>query len=132
MTETNEQYTSEGISLFQKEQYDEAVKCLDKAIIIDPNNAYSWSWRGHSLYLLKRYEEAIKSYNTALSIDPDEINSSDQRDDSFLQVSRWDANSWSCLGHSHYLLGHYEDAVKSLDKSLLIDPNHAAVWYNRG
>ena len=53
------------------EKYAEALQSYDRAIEINPNNAFAWFNRGLTLANLQRYDEAIDSYNKGLAIEPD-------------------------------------------------------------
>ena len=41
---------------------------FDKSIILDPNNASSYKYKGIAQMELKLYETAIQSFDTALSL----------------------------------------------------------------
>ncbi|HQB60209.1 MAG TPA: tetratricopeptide repeat protein, partial [Spirochaetota bacterium] len=51
-------------------KYDEAIGCYNKAIEIDPNDAYAYNKKGNTLSYLNLYDEAIVCYDKALEIDP--------------------------------------------------------------
>ena len=42
------------------------------------------------------------------------------------------ADNWFNKGWDLGRLGKYEEAIKSYDKAIEIDPNHEAAWYNKG
>jgi tetratricopeptide (TPR) repeat protein len=57
--------------LDKKEKYQEAIKYIDNAIIIDSKISYEWYYKGCVLYRgPRKYQEAIKSFDKALEIDP--------------------------------------------------------------
>jgi tetratricopeptide (TPR) repeat protein len=56
--------------LYVSDEY-EGVRCLDKAIEFDPNDAITWNSKGLALVFLNRYEEAVECYDRALEINPD-------------------------------------------------------------
>jgi tetratricopeptide (TPR) repeat protein len=47
-------------------RYEEALASFDKAIELDPNDAWAWSLRGMALVSLGRYEEALASFDKAI------------------------------------------------------------------
>ena len=59
--------------LFQLEKYDEAIKCYDKAMEIQPNYSYAWSGKGNVYSNLKKYDEAIKCYDKAIELESDNV-----------------------------------------------------------
>ncbi len=52
-------------------RYDEAIRCYDTALEINPEYAYLWNGKGNALYDLGRYDEAIRCYDKALEINPE-------------------------------------------------------------
>jgi tetratricopeptide (TPR) repeat protein len=50
--ETAEEYFNEGNEQFQRGNYEQAIKNLDRAIEIDPNLAFAYSNKGLTLYIL--------------------------------------------------------------------------------
>ena len=53
------------------DQLDEAVKCYDKALVINPDFAEAYSNRGRLMVGLKRLDEALASYERAIALNPD-------------------------------------------------------------
>ncbi len=49
---------------------EEAVSSFDKAIKIDPDNAFAWEFKAIALRSLGRYEEAIQCYDKSMELDP--------------------------------------------------------------
>jgi len=60
----------EGLKLFNEKKFEEALRCFDKAIEINPNFADVWLTKGSILGILGRYEEALQCFDRALEIDP--------------------------------------------------------------
>lgn len=65
-----EDWTNKGNALDDQKKYEEAIKCFDKLIELDPNNARVWYYKGVLLYKLGKYEEAIKCFDKTLQINP--------------------------------------------------------------
>ena len=42
------------------------------------------------------------------------------------------ADAWNNKGESLRRQGKYDEAIKSLDKAIEINPRYAYAWYNRG
>ena len=89
------------------EDYAQAIDCYDKAIEIDPADAYPWSFKGNSLRDLGRYDEALTCYDKAIEIDPK------------------DAYAWSNKGNSLREVGQYKEALACHDKATESDPGSA-------
>jgi Flp pilus assembly protein TadD len=56
---------NKGIALAELDKLDEALKCFEKAIEIDPKDARAWSNKGIALDSLGKADEALKSFNKA-------------------------------------------------------------------
>lgn len=57
-------------ALCMENKYDEAMKCYNKALEIDPSFVKALDNKGFILYLQKNHTEAIKYFDKALKIDP--------------------------------------------------------------
>lgn len=64
------EWDNKGNSLSSLGRFDEAIKCHDKALEINPQDADAWINKGISLQHLGRVDEAMKCYDTALEINP--------------------------------------------------------------
>jgi Flp pilus assembly protein TadD len=51
-------WSNKGVVFFSQGKYDEAIKCYDEAIRLDPNNSEFWHHKGIVLKALGRTTEA--------------------------------------------------------------------------
>ena len=105
-------WTNKGVSMNTFGRYEEAIKCHDKALEINPRSYVAWTNKGYSLSKLNRDVEAIECFDKALEINPSE-------------------NAWGGKGVSLSYLGRYEEAVECHDKALEINPRYDNEWYNK-
>jgi tetratricopeptide (TPR) repeat protein len=63
-------WNRQGANLHNQRHFDEAIKCYDKALEINPHNVEAWLNKGINLNLLSRCDEAIKCFNEVLEINP--------------------------------------------------------------
>jgi cytochrome c-type biogenesis protein CcmH/NrfG len=49
-----------------------------------------------------------------------------------LQLNPRDSKQWQLLGSALMIVEQWEDAAKSLERAILLDPNSAFNWYNYG
>jgi tetratricopeptide (TPR) repeat protein len=94
--------------------YTGALKYLDKALAIDPNDTDSLTVKGVVFYDLKNYTESIRYYNKALAIDPNNVNALTNK------------------GLVFDDLGNHTEAIRYYNKVLAIDPNNVDVLNNKG
>jgi len=149
-----------GNEYYYKKEYNEALKCYDKAIEINPNSANAWNNKGLALVLLSNYDEALKCYDKAIEINPNSANAWRNRGSFFnglarreaikcfdkstskyeeaikcfdkaLQINLNDADTWNGKGYALDNLGNYEEAIKCFDKALEIDPDDAIAQDNK-
>ncbi|MEQ8225750.1 MAG: tetratricopeptide repeat protein, partial [Candidatus Eremiobacterota bacterium] len=64
------EWIENGMNLCCEGRYEEAVKCYDKALEINPKNIDVLTKKGTALIDLEDYEESIKCFNSVLEIDP--------------------------------------------------------------
>ncbi|PYK97163.1 MAG: hypothetical protein DME19_17255 [Verrucomicrobia bacterium] len=62
-------FIGKGQALLNLGQVDEALRCFDRAILLDPRNAEALLKRGMALEQLHRMEQALDSYERAIAAD---------------------------------------------------------------
>ena len=66
-----EVYDLRGNTKIFLSRYGDAIIDYNKAIEIDPHNAYLFFWRGFALEVMKKYQQATKDLSISLKLDPD-------------------------------------------------------------
>jgi tetratricopeptide (TPR) repeat protein len=141
-------WINKGASLCALGRREEAIRCCDEALAIDPRDAFAWSNKGSALSELGRHEEAISCYEQALAIDPRDVvawsnkgkvlSALGRREeaigcyDQALALDPRYAGAWNNKGSALANLGRREEAISCYDQALAIDPRLAAAWYNKG
>jgi len=82
-------------------RYDQAIANMEKAIALAPNNAEVYSTYGEVLNYLGNPERALEMLEKALSIDT-------------IAPPNWEFH----VGHSHFLLRHYDQALARLNRTV--------------
>jgi tetratricopeptide (TPR) repeat protein len=103
-----------GFALSNQGKLDDALRCFEEAVKLNPNDALSWYDIGVILGGYGKYADAVKAYENAIQIDP------------------YDARSWWGKGAALGKLGQYDEAIKALDESIRLNPYDAEAWNNKG
>ncbi|ACC82699.1 tetratricopeptide repeat protein [Nostoc punctiforme] len=101
-------------NLINSKRYQDALRCLNKALTFTPDSSDILFAKGNALFNLGRLEEAIASYDQALNFKPD------------------DHQAWYNRGIALFNLGRLEEAIASYDQALNFKPDDHQAWYNRG
>ncbi|MEI0477040.1 tetratricopeptide repeat protein, partial [Brachyspira pulli] len=101
----------QGKSHYNDKNYEESIRCLNKAVELAPNDWINWHWLGTSYNQNGDYEEAIRCLNKAVELNPD------------------DANSWSWLCECYNRNWEYVKSIEAGEKGLLLNPNNQSTWH---
>ena len=117
------------------EKLNKALKLIDQALEIYPNDAVGLANRGTALDYLNRTSEAIDSYEEAVRLDGTNPNilfalgellyNNEQYENSIhylemgLKINPARANGWYWLAQAHYYLGHWSEAEAAISKHLI-------------
>jgi len=111
---TAQQWIFRGRCLYSLKHSCEALKSLDRAIELDPTNAYAYSGRGATLIDLNRFTEALESLDCAIEYDTK------------------DADTYYWRGVTLYCLDHLAEALDSFDRAIELNPTDAIAHHYRG
>lgn len=107
-------YLFKGITHGIKEQWDESIVELNKAIRLDPNFTQAYIKRGLAYISLGQYQQAIMDYDKAISLNPKE------------------AVSFYNRGIAYKKLGKHQRAIDDYSKAINFNPKDTNSFYNRG
>jgi len=105
---------SKGAALVVLGRYEEALKAIDEALKINPNNEVAWVNKGNALSRMNDYKGALRSFNAALRANP-----------------RYEV-AWNNKGNALARLGRYREALKCYELALQIDSDYRGAWVNKG
>jgi tetratricopeptide (TPR) repeat protein len=141
-------YIKQAEELYFQGNYEEALACVEKAILTNNNVDEAWYWRGNVLIRLQRQEEALASYDQAILIKPDhyeawynkanllgKLQKCEEAIACYERASASEPRKYGCWHSIAALLGklqHYEEAIASYDRALAIKTTDSEIWHNRG
>lgn len=146
---SNEWYwNNKGLSLQNLKEFDEAIKCFDMAVQINPRFKKAWSNKGLVYLDMNRGEMGLRFVDKALQIDPKDkavwlnkgtiLHSLKRYEDAIicydktLEMSPEEISAWSNKGSALSDLKRYEDAIRCFNRALEIDSQNELVWNNKG
>ncbi|CAD8215297.1 unnamed protein product [Paramecium octaurelia] len=111
----SEELYKKGYQLYwNDDNYKEAIKMFDQALIFNSTHQLSLQCKAQSLKMLGQYNEAIIWIDKALQVDPKHC------------------NSLYCKAESLRMLGQFNEAIIWADKALEIDPKHCSSLFCKG
>ena len=105
------QLLADAYDEYLKGSYEDAIKCYDKVIEINPEDDKAYNNKGIALANLGKYEDATEEYNKAIEINPE------------------DDTAYYNKGNALANLGKYEDAIEEYNKAIKINSENPQ-YYN--
>ena len=103
---------NKGVNKMAEEKFEDAIRCFDLSLRIDPFFVDSLIKKGYSHFHSKQYNLAITIFDKVLEID---INNPEV---------------WNMKGLVFYKSKNYEKAIECCEKAIDFNPNNAMAWYN--
>jgi tetratricopeptide (TPR) repeat protein len=141
-------WNNKGGSLAALGRHDEAIRCYDAALAIDPRAAQIWNNKGSALSALGRSEEAMRCFDQAVVIHPRFAMALDNKArelmvrgrhqdallcyEHVLAIEPQYAETWQGKGIVLTKLERHDEALRCYDKALALDSKLANAWHNRG
>lgn len=107
-------WNNKGGSLAALGRHEEAIRCYDAALEVDPRSHKTWNNKGSALSALGRSKGALECFDRALAIDP-----------------RF-AMAFENKGRELHILGRLEEALQCCNKALSLDSQDAGAWQKKG
>lgn len=139
---------NKGNSLVESSMYDDAIKCYDKALEINPGSMEAWNNKGLALARTGRLAEAVHCYDKALEIKAGDSEVMYNKGislallgkskeaiecyDKLLAENPGDADAWCSKGDVLFESDRHEEALDAYNKSIEINPKDEVTWNNRG
>ncbi len=103
---------NKGLNKMSEEKFEDAIRCFDLSLRIDPFFVDALIKKGYSHFHLKQYSLAISIFDQVLDRD---INNPEV---------------WNLKGLVYYKSKNYEKAIECCEKAIDFNPNNSMAWYN--
>ncbi|MGH2502303.1 MAG: tetratricopeptide repeat protein [Ktedonobacterales bacterium] len=125
----------------------EALEAFERALLLEPNNAFAWAGRANAL-ALHHPQQALACAEKAIALDPNSAFAESGRGAALNQVGRFQealdahdhalaldpryVSAWVNKGFALSGLGRDQEALDVLDRALVLDPGEDVAWSNKG
>ena len=130
-----------GVLTHQTGDHHQAVRQIEKAILLNPSNPFYYCNLGVVYRSLELFDRSISCYRRALELKPDYTDAFNNLANIFRKQGRLkqaaalhqkalslqpdDAATYNNLGHVYRELGSVRDEIACYEKALLVDPDYA-------
>jgi tetratricopeptide (TPR) repeat protein len=139
---------TQGNARYARQDYSGAIAAYDRALQLEPGNAFYYHGRGAARQAAGDLDGAIMDYGRALELDPKFAAACYNRGtarkakgdlpgaiadyDHALQLDPKYALALTGRGNARKAGGNFAAAIVDYDRALQLDPKYAATWYHRG
>jgi tetratricopeptide (TPR) repeat protein len=149
LIEMNPEYwNNKGNEELRNKKPQEALKCFDKAIELEPKLGKYHNNKGRALYNLEKYKEALKCFDEAIELNPDnpwfwnekgkalhKLKKYEEAIECFnnaIKLNPKESEYWNNKGYALRKLERYEEAIECYDKAIELNPNNPIYWNEKG
>ncbi|MBT3388577.1 MAG: tetratricopeptide repeat protein [Desulfobacula sp.] len=138
----------EGLRLFNKKNYEDALHEWNIATLKDPGNIIAFVYQGWALDELERFDEAIQKYRQVIKLDPDNPSAYNNLGISLYRTGKFEQaiekfrklielvpeypHAYNNLGYLLFELNKYEEGINYIKKAISIDPNEPGFYDSLG
>jgi tetratricopeptide (TPR) repeat protein len=98
-------FLARGAEALNRQDLDQAIRHLDKAISLSPDFAEAYNQRAIAHYLAERYHESVADSKKVVALMPLHF------------------GAWSGLGHAYLAMGNLAEAQQAYEKALEVNPH---------
>ena len=99
--------------LYESDMYEELLINVDRILLNNPRNSFTWMMKGEALRMIERYKEALSASEIAIELDS-ENDSAHGTKGSILRA-----------------MGRYDEALTAINRALELNPEHEWVAINK-
>ncbi len=93
-----------------REEYDEAIVLLNKALELDPNYGYALNQLAYEYSYKKEYDKALEYFRRYASVSPG------------------DANPFDSMGETYFRMGKLDESIQKFQEALEVKPDFGSDW----
>jgi serine/threonine protein kinase/Tfp pilus assembly protein PilF len=94
----------------QKNEYDDAIACLNDALALDPNYGYALNQLAYVYSYKNEFDKAIEYFRRYASVSPG------------------DANPFDSMGETYFRMGLLDEAIQKFQEALEVKPDFGSGW----
>lgn len=141
-------YFNEGLSFYEKDDFENAINALNNAIHINPNVFYYFKCRAMSHGLLHQFPEALKDFTVAIEINRKDLQLFRLRAKILMELDMYDSAAIDCTfliqvsknitdeyfdrATCYRRTSKYEAAMADIQVAMNLEPNKIELFYERG
>lgn len=141
-------YNNRGVTYHTLQRYDEALRDYNRAIELNPRDAFAYSNRGITYADLQHHDEALTAFTQAIEFDPQYATAYYNRGNTYFDLQRYDEaladftraialdlqyiTAYYNRGIIYESVHCYEEALRDYSKAIELDPQYVAAYSNRG
>ncbi|WP_299459169.1 tetratricopeptide repeat protein [uncultured Microscilla sp.] len=111
----------QGVALGRLQNREEAIRCFDKALALNPQDTLAFSNKAHVFHLMGKETESLAAANAGLAIYKQNP-----------QIARsWEGSLYFRKGQALFYLKQYEESHQAYDQALSIEPLMGGAWFNK-
>ncbi len=114
MAESAYSWRKKGDTFKRQGRLEEAIRCYDAGLSMNPSDPYLWYGKGNALYKTRDYAAALECQDRALALNP--------------RLDR----PWYDKGNIFRDMGDYTEALRCYDRAIELAPRPAYPWYGKG
>ena len=136
----SKQFFIRGLKSFKKvpSNLDAALEDFNKAIMVNPNFAEAYFFRGLVYALKNNNEVALKDLDKAIELNPEYVEAFKKRGElnelmgNYEEATKDYARASFYKGKANQDLGNYKEAIEDYDEAIRLNPDFAEAYNNRG
>ena len=109
-----DEYMEKAFEYLEAENYENALKCANEAIRLDPSNDYCHWAQGQAYLGMERYDEAVDAFGAAIRLDLS------------------DAGNHADQGQAYFEKGWYNGAVDAFNAAIRLSSGEGVAHYWQG